>query len=97
MTSLYVCLVIASVLGGSFEEEFKSVLENYDIKNWCTTNELSLSFKQLSSEWIQIGSKTIKMIAAAAKFCHHLENVLVVKWWIYFCFKKIFILFNPIV
>jgi hypothetical protein len=68
MSSFYICLIISSVFSGVFEEEFLEVIDTYDFNDWTQKNITALNFDVLYSEWIQIGSKTIKMIAAAAKY-----------------------------
>lgn len=67
--SMFICLVIASVMGGEFLEEITEVLDNYDVPSWSAVDSSkTLNFKDLYKEWVQLGSKTIKMIAAAAKY-----------------------------
>lgn len=68
MSSLYICLVAASVFGNSFEDELNEVISTYDFKNWVQTDVDALNFSALSSEWIQLGSKSMKMVCAAAKY-----------------------------
>lgn len=68
MVGLYTCLVVSSVLGGEFEEEFVANLETYDFKNWKQTDDDFLNFSKLSQEWVQMGSDTVKMIVASANF-----------------------------
>lgn len=68
MSSFYVCIVAASVFEGEFEEELLEVASEYDFTNWKQGNDTSLTFFDLCNEWIQLGSKYVKMVAAAAKF-----------------------------
>lgn len=68
MTSFYICLVIASTFKKEFEEEFKDICKTYDFSSWRQQDKTALDFTTLSGEWIQLGSKTIKMIAAACKY-----------------------------
>jgi hypothetical protein len=68
MVSFYICLIVASVLRSEFLIEFLDVIESYDFKNWNQNDGFSLNFNELSREWVQIGSETVKMITAAAKY-----------------------------
>lgn len=68
MTSFYICLVIASVFKDEFLIEFEEVASSYDFKNWRSNSEEDLDFFTLSTNWVQIGSKYIKMVAASARY-----------------------------
>jgi hypothetical protein len=68
MVSFYICLIVASVLRSEFLIEFLDVIKSYDFKKWKQDDDFSLNFNELSREWIQIGSETVKMITAAAKY-----------------------------
>jgi hypothetical protein len=68
MVSFYICLIVASVLRSEFLIEFLEIIKSYNFKKWVQDDEFSLNFNELSREWIQIGSETVKMITAAAKY-----------------------------
>lgn len=68
MTSFYICLTISSVFGGVFEEELHEIVNNYNFSNWCPNDDESITFSDLVTSWIQLGSKYIKMVASAAKY-----------------------------
>jgi hypothetical protein len=68
MTAFFICLVISSALGGEFEIEFLETCNSYNFKTWTQPIKEELNFMELSREWIQMGSETVKMMAAAAKF-----------------------------
>lgn len=68
MTGFYTCLVIAVVFGDVFKEEFMEVSSSYDFKVWTRTDSFNKNFLELSTSWVQLGSKYIKMVAAAAKY-----------------------------
>jgi hypothetical protein len=67
-TSCYVCLCIASVFKDVFIEEILEVADSYDFTKWRPKDDDGISFLDLSINWIQIGSKYVKMVAAAAKY-----------------------------
>jgi hypothetical protein len=66
--SFYVCTVIASVFGGFFKDDFVEICKNYNFETWKKNSEYSETFLELSTAWIQLGSKYIKLVAAAAKY-----------------------------
>ena len=68
MSGFYICLVISSVFGEEFEVEFKEVAHGFDFKKWETTDDSDIGFSQLAEEWVQLGSKSVKLVAAAARF-----------------------------
>lgn len=68
MTGFYVCLVIASVFGDEFEVEFIEVVNGYSFAKWEKSDDSDFNFSSLATSWIQIGSRFIKMVAAAAKY-----------------------------
>lgn len=68
MTGFYTCLVIASVFGGAFEDELLEVADVYNFDLWCPNDESQCSMSDLVTSWIQLGSKYIKLVAAAAKY-----------------------------
>lgn len=68
MTSFYTCLVIASVFGGAFEEEFLEVTGLYNFTVWKAKDGECISMTDLATSWIQLGSKYIKLVASAAKY-----------------------------
>jgi hypothetical protein len=74
-TGFYVCLIIASIFQDEFLVEFREVADNFDFKNWSPNSENGLSFSETSTSWIQLGSKSIKMVAAAAKYALVREKV----------------------
>lgn len=67
-TGCYICLTIASVFGDVFEEELLEVGETYNFLNWEQESADSIGFFDLATNWVQIGSKYVKMVAAAARF-----------------------------
>jgi hypothetical protein len=68
MSACYVCLVISSVFKDEFEEQFLNVSNNYDFVKWEQTSEFEYSFIELYTDWVQMGSKYVKMVASAAKY-----------------------------
>lgn len=68
MVSFFICLLVASVLGDEFEEEFLEVITTYDFSTWSKRSAGEYDFMTLSREWVQMGSETVKMIAAAGKY-----------------------------
>lgn len=68
MSSFYTGLVISSVFGEAFEEEFIEVASNYNFSNWSPMDDDCVTFTDLLTSWIQLGSKYIKMVASAAKY-----------------------------
>jgi len=67
-TSCYVCLCISSVFKDVFIDEVLEVADQYDFTKWRPNLDDGISFVDLSINWIQIGSKYVKMVAAAAKY-----------------------------
>jgi hypothetical protein len=67
-TSCYVCIAIASVFRDEFMNEILEVSEEYDFVKWRPLDETGISFVDLATSWVQIGSKYVKMVAAAAKY-----------------------------
>jgi hypothetical protein len=68
MVSFYICLIVSSVLGDEFKDELLEIVSQYDFKNWKKTSFSTLNFDELSREWIQMGSETVKMISSSAKY-----------------------------
>jgi hypothetical protein len=68
MVSFFTCVVVASVFGGDFTISLLEVCESYDFRNWRPNDELGESFDDLSTSWVQLGSKYVKMVASAARY-----------------------------
>lgn len=68
MTSFYCCLVIASVFGEVFEEELIEISDNYSFTTWQPFVDEDMGMQDLLTSWVQIGSKYVKMVAAASKY-----------------------------
>lgn len=66
--AFFVCITIAMCLQGEFKEEFLEEIETYDFNNWSQGSDEHLSFVSLLTDWIQMGSELVKMVAAAARF-----------------------------
>lgn len=67
-TGFYICLTIASVFKKTFLEDIKEVSSSYDFTNWEQTDSEMYNFSELATSWVQIGSKYVKMVAAAARY-----------------------------
>lgn len=68
MVSLYICILVATILGGEFETEFMEVIETYNFSKWEKGSKYDYDFMTLARDWVQMGSETVKMIAAAGKY-----------------------------
>lgn len=60
--------MIASTLGNNFKEERIEVAKQYAFENWRHLGNGGIDFSSLSSEWIQMGFKMVKMMSTDAVF-----------------------------
>lgn len=62
-TSFFICLVIATCMRSDYLDEFEAIIKDYDFKSF--EGEV---FTKLKGNWIEAGSKVIRMLASAAKY-----------------------------
>jgi len=65
--NIYICSLLAGILGEDFEEQFKEVVENYSFIDVEEGVDNCTSFTQLLGEWQEFQSKTIQAIISACR------------------------------